>query len=100
MESLASDISYFPLTDRAEIRLIALEPRSASEDLQCTIKHVKLNDRPNYEALSYMWGSKGIQKSVLINSDVCLVRENLCSALQHLRLAHEERLLWVDAVCS
>lgn len=70
-------------------------------------------ERPEhaYEALSYVWGSEGHERVAYVHDsggagDVdaeCLgtlsVRPNLHIALQHLRLKHESRLLWVDAIC-
>ncbi|KAK4210799.1 heterokaryon incompatibility protein-domain-containing protein [Rhypophila decipiens] len=62
---------------------------------------------PKYEALSYAWGSSGDKESALVfdphNADrdpKCLsLRENLASALKHLRRPDLSRLLWVDAIC-
>jgi hypothetical protein len=89
---------YSPLKDSDEIRLLYLQPHSAGEAVQCSLKHVKLTDHPPYEALSYMWGQK-ISAPVTIDSTVYEVRENLASALSHLRLDYEERVLWADALC-
>jgi hypothetical protein len=44
-----------------------------------------LSDKPQYEALSYMWGPKDY-KSIEIDGVACNVRENLYRALLHLRL--------------
>ncbi|KAF2737685.1 HET-domain-containing protein, partial [Polyplosphaeria fusca] len=52
-----------------------------------------------YEALSYTWGSQQRTSTVMVNGRTLRVTENLYSALQHLRLKNEDRVLWIDAVC-
>lgn len=90
---------YHPLQDVDEIRLLHLHPGSSREEIKCTIVHGTLSKQPSYEALSYMWGPKDIVQTVTINGISFNVRENLWSALQHLRLASKIRVLWIDAIC-
>ncbi|KAE8452944.1 hypothetical protein EG329_012131 [Mollisiaceae sp. DMI_Dod_QoI] len=90
---------YFPLQDSDEIRLLQLHPKSWGERIRCTVKHVKFSDGSPYEALSYMWGSAGMLYPITIDKSEVYVRENLQSALQHLRLESEIRELWIDALC-
>jgi hypothetical protein len=52
-----------------------------------------------YEALSYTWGGVEMAASVHIGSGTYNVTENLYLALHHLRYQHEDRILWVDAIC-
>jgi hypothetical protein len=52
---------FIPLADTDEVRLLCLVPRSLSEAVRCTLKHVKLSDKPRYEALSYEWGKKEVE---------------------------------------
>ncbi len=99
--SSGSSTIYCPLDDLDEIRLLYLQPRFSDHDdtIRCNIKHVKLSEAPNYEALSYMWGFKGNEKPIYVDANDHYVRENLWSALYHLRLKDEERPLWIDAIC-
>ncbi|KAH8762828.1 heterokaryon incompatibility protein-domain-containing protein [Hyaloscypha finlandica] len=90
---------YSDLQDSDEIRLLCLEPRSSGDKIECTIKHVKFSDSPVYEALSYMWGPQNVLQYIVVSGNNILVRENLWSALQHLRLESENRVLWIDAMC-
>jgi predicted acetyltransferase len=94
---------YSPLADSDEIRLLLLHPGSGDDSIKCSIQLVKLSNKPQYEALSYMWGPKDY-KSIEINGRVCEVRENLYQALLHLRLHDKEegflnRAFWIDALC-
>jgi hypothetical protein len=71
------------------------------------------NSQPDYEALSYVWGSPNDLVSVFVyDDDTTLskpleervmfpmkVRRNLADALRRLRLVDKDRMLWVDAVC-
>ncbi|KAM7210329.1 Heterokaryon incompatibility protein (HET) domain containing protein [Rhypophila decipiens] len=62
---------------------------------------------PKYEALSYAWGSSRDEASALVfdpdsadrDPKCLLIRENLASALRHLRRPDLPRVLWVDAIC-
>lgn len=89
-----------------------LLPGSFDDDIQVELLQIYFkNDHskvPKYEALSYVWGDPAptqprIRASqVLDNShkeQYLTVRENLWSALKHLRHADEKRLLWIDAIC-
>jgi len=83
-------------------RLLRLSPGDFSDDLHVELKQVLLDGTPNYEALSYVWGSSANPVSILVGPSrkhTISVTQNLATALQHLRDANESRTLWVDAVC-
>ena len=86
--------------DIKEIRLIALQPcTDPTAAIECKILNAILYDRPHYEALSYMWGDEADPQTIKIEGKEYQIRQNLWLALNQLRLAEEERILWVDAVC-
>jgi hypothetical protein len=83
-----------------EIRLIALQPcADSTAPINFRIFHARLSDRPQYEALSYMWGSTENPRIIEIERKECRIGLNLWLAFQQLRHIEEERILWVDAVC-
>jgi hypothetical protein len=83
-----------------EIRLVALQPcPDPTAAIECKILNAILYDRPHYEALSYMWGDEADPQTIKIEGKAYQIRQNLWLALNQLRLAEEERILWVDAVC-
>lgn len=61
---------------------------------------------PPYEALSYCWGNNDNEEYIHITSPTeplktpsCLrIRQNLATALRHLRYPDRERTFWVDAI--
>jgi hypothetical protein len=89
---------YSPLADLNEIRLLDLQPRRSGGGIKCTMRHVRLSEEPQYEALSYMWGPKNYRK-IEVNGAVFAVRQNLQNALLELRLEKNTRTLWIDAIC-
>jgi hypothetical protein len=52
-----------------------------------------------YEALSYVWGDPKDHFRIRLNGKDHILTFNLFTALNQLQHPHEERLLWVDALC-
>lgn len=82
-----------------EIRLLRLRPGSKAAMIDCHLEKTNLGTRKAYEAVSYVWGSRALPETVLLNDLEKLVTQNLHQALQHLRYPDRDRLLWVDALC-
>ncbi|KAH7391406.1 heterokaryon incompatibility protein-domain-containing protein, partial [Cadophora sp. MPI-SDFR-AT-0126] len=93
---------YSPLQFPDEIRLLILQPARSGEDSQpkWQIKHARISDRPQYEALSYVWDRNPYEGESNASSQDGLVT-NLSRALKHLRRVDEPdgRVLWIDALC-
>ena len=90
---------HLPLSSPRSIRLFALSPSPDFDaSLEATLAEVDL-DNSNYEAVSYVWGSRVGTKSFTCNGKVLLITPNCESALRHLRLKDKRRTLWVDAIC-
>jgi hypothetical protein len=86
--------------DLDEVRLIALQPCGDSRHpIECKILNVRLSDQPQYEALSYMWGSDDDSKIIDIEGREFQIRQNLRLALKQLRGLTQERILRIDALC-
>ncbi|KAK0716157.1 heterokaryon incompatibility protein-domain-containing protein [Lasiosphaeris hirsuta] len=91
---------YTPLnTQNKETRLLLLHAGSSDEPIQCSLQVVSLHHGPQYEALSYVWGSQHSNTSIDLSGQPFRVTPNLHAALKRLRLAGSQRTLWVDAVC-
>ncbi|VTT67571.1 unnamed protein product [Fusarium fujikuroi] len=58
-----------------------------------------LEDKIDYEALSYAWGSSEDKATIRINRTLIQVTQNLKEALTYLRHESKPRSLWIDAIC-
>ncbi|KAI4950512.1 hypothetical protein J4E91_004395 [Alternaria rosae] len=87
-----------------EIRLITLLPAADRDsEVICDINIVRLaeDDIPQYEALSYTWGSaeSPVRLRVSPDSDHNIdITKNLAEALPYLRDTAAPRILWIDAI--
>ncbi len=90
---------YQPL-NKGEIRLLTLKP---SEDpfatLEGNIYPKALDDKPRFEALSYVWGDPSVTEDMELDGRQVAVTTNLASALRSFRERDRPIVLWVDALC-
>lgn len=94
----AGNTIYTPL-EPGKIRLVHLHPASDSKaDVVCSLEYARLSDKPRYQALSYVWGSQKEPKEILLNGTTVLITQNLDKVLRRLRLQHEPRVIWADAL--
>lgn len=82
-----------------EIRLVSLLQGPANADIECLLSHASLDERPQYDALSYTWGDQNEEiRTIKLEDHLFPVTSNLEIALRHLRSETEPRTLWVDAI--
>ncbi|CAM1502335.1 Fc.00g043190.m01.CDS01 [Cosmosporella sp. VM-42] len=72
---------------------------TVSDPIICTLESFPLEEHPDYEALSYCWGDAENPAKANCNGQEISIRQNLESALRHLRLPDRGRILWIDAIC-
>ena len=104
----ASRITYSRLDpNRREIRLLRIHPGHHDETVRCDLSIVSLDDRPEFEALSYVWGDASDTQIVYVDNVPFPATTNLESALRHIREHSREANnglipatleVWVDAV--
>ncbi|CZR69749.1 uncharacterized protein PAC_19649 [Phialocephala subalpina] len=82
-----------------EIRLLVLHPGANSSPIRCSFEYVSLSQKPQYEAVSYMWGIGQASHTILLTGKPYQVRDNLHDALFQLRNSKSQRVLWIDALC-
>jgi hypothetical protein len=93
-------LAYQPIdSENGDIRLIEVLPGHYNDAIQMNLHTNNLGDKPNYEALSYAWGTTPSSNRAIINGYPVPVRESLDLGLRRLRLTDEPRTLWVDALC-
>jgi hypothetical protein len=96
---------YLPLNEGAgEIRLISLLPGPFSSPIRVMLESTPFSPEtpPQFEALSYTWGSAENPIDIFVGSSGCYtlaVTQNLAEALPYLRLEDRSRTLWIDAIC-
>lgn len=71
---------YKPLK-RKQIRLVRLEPGTWDAVISCKLSTVLLDFKPDYEALSYVWGDARDQERYLVRQSDVQVRKTLVAAL-------------------
>lgn len=104
VESMANFHVYTPLDEsKGAIRLLRLCEGPLSDTICCDVVECSLGDgdRIPYEALSYTWGEEYSYSlpHILLDGRKKSVTHNLFDALAILRLKHEPRYLWIDALC-
>ena len=89
----------------SEIRLMTLLPGAFEAKTRVTIRNIGLSESltPEYEALSYTWGSTTDLDNVYVQADerekALAITPNLAEALRYLRYEDRPRVLWIDAIC-
>ncbi|EEU45330.1 uncharacterized protein NECHADRAFT_80908 [Fusarium vanettenii 77-13-4] len=100
---LSSDLIFPKLNkDQAEIRILEVQPGSSGSQIHCKFHVATLDELEQpYETLSYTWGdeNEATKVTVWLEKTPVPVARNLFDALQRLRMTHEPRYLWVDALC-
>jgi hypothetical protein len=81
------------------IRLVHLLPGVEADMINCRTEEVTLSQVPQYFAISYTWGPPKETDIIALNGQPFSIRRNLWDLLQHFRLPHQSRTLWIDAIC-
>ncbi|CAK7205144.1 hypothetical protein SEUCBS139899_007909 [Sporothrix eucalyptigena] len=110
---------------RSEFRLLRLRPAASMDaPLRISLFHASLDDAPEYEALSYVWGKTWGQFTIYVENNrtgdgdiddltklsFLSITPSLDRALRYLRfrirtdedgsaMIPQDRVLWVDALC-
>ena len=90
-------------SDSCTIRLLELIPLSGwgRRDFEFNLKVCSLDGQPQYEALSYCWGTNDKSVTVRCNGALLAITSNLRTTLTNFLTlpAQKPRVLWVDAIC-
>ena len=89
---------YRPLESPNHIRYISLAPRSQSEELQRTLLHAHLDERPPYTALSEVCGDTYGQEEIFCDGSPLPITYNLKQALLQFRDESLEKRIWADSI--
>lgn len=90
---------YQPLPRGNFTRVLVLEPGSGQQSISCKLKFIDLNDPPDFEAISYVWGSRRKSRTIFCNGIATKITHNLLRALRRVRHASKPRMVWADSIC-
>ncbi|KAM3065053.1 hypothetical protein ACMFMG_006183 [Clarireedia jacksonii] len=95
-----SELSYEPLSTR-QFRLLTLLPGAEATPIQMTLRHVSLEEKPTFDALSYEWGPESTHNSeVFVDKNRFIIRHNLWLFLKRLRaFSQTAQFIYADAIC-
>jgi hypothetical protein len=106
---MASRYQYQPLSTTRSTRILTILPScNSNAPIRGVISEIDLDLNPSFEALSYVWGSRGPSNDVSIltrasdgvkETSSLSVTPNCLSALRALRFRLGARRLWIDAIC-
>ena len=81
-------------------RLLTIFPTLDEEEpLRCECRSFNIDQAPQYEALSYVWGAPTPRANIWCNGQYIEVGPSLSQALRRLRYREAERIIWADAIC-
>ncbi|KAH8724276.1 heterokaryon incompatibility protein-domain-containing protein [Phaeosphaeriaceae sp. PMI808] len=102
LQQAPSQELYTPLNE-GEIRILSISPsKDQHSSLSCTLHPVSLRLRPQYTALSYVWGDPSNPEQAEVNGHTVLLQSNLAVALRQIRATKTPeicRAIWADALC-
>ena len=95
---------YQPLDQPSQtIRLISIHPPSDdTSEIECTLYTARLEDDPQFTALSYAWGDPDVTETIIVNGFPLQVTESLATVLRHIRAINFRPILgafWADGIC-
>ncbi|KAF5262877.1 hypothetical protein BFJ63_vAg479 [Fusarium oxysporum f. sp. narcissi] len=91
--------TYIPFTNNFTIRILTLEPGTGNDPLVGHLGFENLDLNPQYEAISYCWGTGGRSSEIICDGKPLPLTESIEGALRRMRHATTQRRLWADQVC-
>ncbi|KAK8108120.1 uncharacterized protein PG998_010133 [Apiospora kogelbergensis] len=91
---------YSKLASPTNIRVVSIQSAlEAYEPIRCSLREERLDSNPQFQALSYVWGSPLARRDIILDGVSVSVTENLYFALECLRQRSCDRIMWIDAIC-
>ncbi|KAI6915133.1 hypothetical protein KC318_g174 [Hortaea werneckii] len=87
--------------EKREIRILLLQPSEEEDDaLYADLEVVSLDSKPEYKAISYVWGDASDTTVMFLNGGRAIeITRSLATALRRFRDSKVFVALWADAVC-
>jgi heterokaryon incompatibility protein (HET) len=99
LDSVKPDYTYDMLNSEDMNRLLVFKPGYKDSKIRCDLITSRISEAPDYEALSYVWGSSVKPGIVWCNGKILKVTSNLYAALRTVRHRLRQRVMWADAIC-
>ncbi|KAJ3518005.1 hypothetical protein NM208_g14622 [Fusarium decemcellulare] len=90
---------YAPFQDKYSIRILTLEPGTGDDPLVGSLTVENLDFSPQYEAISYVWGTEDRCSEIICDGRVLPLTQSIRDALRRMRHATSKRRLWADQIC-
>lgn len=90
---------YEPLKSETSIRILELLPGEGQGLIRCQLHIVEVGQGPQYEALSYAWGSATDKREISCDGRKLKIPTSLRDALWRVRDSVKTRRFWADAIC-
>lgn len=87
---------------KREFRVLDVLPAADTTSiLHCRLRKLCLDDDdpPDYETISYVWGSHWDADELYLNGTIQQVPESSYAVLRRIRLPDRTRTVWIDALC-
>ncbi|KAI1299868.1 heterokaryon incompatibility protein-domain-containing protein [Xylaria venustula] len=99
MASGPTSYEYSAIEAPRTIRLMHLHPGQETDPIRLSLVTTSLDPAPEFEAISYCWGTAQDKRQVTCNDASLYITNSLFTGLAHFRHADRPRILWADAVC-
>ncbi|KAM0559363.1 hypothetical protein ACHAPJ_004387 [Fusarium lateritium] len=97
--SARESYKYTTFEDKFSIRILTLEPGTGHDPLIGHLSIENLDLGPQYEAISYCWGTGGRSSEILCDGKPLALTRSIEGALRRMRHATSQRRLWADQIC-
>ncbi|KXH36376.1 hypothetical protein CNYM01_13791 [Colletotrichum nymphaeae SA-01] len=82
-----------------QIRLFTLWPGTQESPIQGVFSVATLDDGPDYQCISYVWGDAADTKDITVDGKEFKITASLFSVLRRIRSEQEYLIVWADALC-
>ncbi|KAH6721662.1 heterokaryon incompatibility protein-domain-containing protein [Leptodontidium sp. MPI-SDFR-AT-0119] len=90
---------YQEIPSENTIRILTLSPGPPGARLEGNLEFASLDDYPEYEAISYVWGDPTRCEEIIIEGKPLGLTQSIADALRRMRHETEPRRLWADQIC-
>jgi hypothetical protein len=90
---------YDALPEGRWFRFLRLHPGHFNDPLGCELVSTALDDAPQYNALSYVWGDPGKFEAITYSRYKREITVGLFQGLRRLRGMDKVKMAWANAIC-